>query len=220
MKYFMAKQLKVTLPPILAFSRKLEVSDALMTSGLWSDIGKSQLWKPIKLHEKRNRATHSQYNAKVDDRRKPNLSWGDDAVLPHDADTLRIQFSLKIMGQLATPTACNDQKFEEKLKKAINAYNNEYKFRVLAFRYATNIANGRYLWRNKLEAETVQIHVKYKDDIWSFDALNPTLRGFDHSSCDGGLSSLTEVIKNGLIGESFEYIRLVPEPVHAFNTAL
>ena len=124
------------------------------------------------------------------------------------------------MGQLATPTACNDQKFEEKLKKAINAYNNEYKFRVLAFRYATNIANGRYLWRNKLEAETVQIHVKYKDDIWSFDALNPTLRGFDHSSCDGGLSSLTEVIKNGLIGESFEYIRLVPEPVHAFNTAL
>jgi CRISPR-associated protein Csy3 len=51
----------LTLPSVLAFSRKLEASDALMTSGLWTNIDQSEAWQPIALHEKRNRATHSQY---------------------------------------------------------------------------------------------------------------------------------------------------------------
>ena len=58
----------LTLPSVLAFSRKLEVSDALMASGVWSDIDKSEQWQPIALHEKRNRATHSQFGAKDDDK--------------------------------------------------------------------------------------------------------------------------------------------------------
>ena len=37
----------LTLPSVLAFSRKLEVSDALMTSGLWADIDKTEQWQPI-----------------------------------------------------------------------------------------------------------------------------------------------------------------------------
>lgn len=107
----------LTLPSVLAFSRKLEVSDGLMTSGLWSDIGKIDKWQPIVLHEKRNRATKSQYGVKDEEKSEPNLSWGDDAVLPHDADTLRVKFTLKILGQLEEPTACNTPLFEQRIKK-------------------------------------------------------------------------------------------------------
>ena len=112
------------LPSVLAFSRKLEVSDALMASGLWSDIDKPDTWQPIALHEKRNRATHSQFGG-VADAKKPNLSWGDDATLPHDADTLRISFTLKTLGQLEDPTACNEPEFEEKVNQVVKAYRNE-----------------------------------------------------------------------------------------------
>lgn len=105
----------LTLPSVMAFSRKLEVSDALMASGLWSDIGQSDKWKSIRLHEKRNRATKSQFGAKDEEKKDPNLSWGDDASLPHDSDTLRIDFTLKILGQLEEPTACNSPYFEENL---------------------------------------------------------------------------------------------------------
>ena len=87
------KTTALTLPSVLAFSRKLEISDALLTSGLWTDIDKSDEWQPIALHEKRNRATKSQFGAKDEEKKEPNLSWGDDASLPHDADTLRVSFT-------------------------------------------------------------------------------------------------------------------------------
>ena len=67
----MAKKSPTEFPKVLAFSRKLEVSDALMTSGLWDNIDNPKQWKPITLHEKRNRATHSQYGAKEEEKSSP-----------------------------------------------------------------------------------------------------------------------------------------------------
>lgn len=194
------------IPSVLAFSRKLEVSDALMKSGLWANIGKPDPWNPITLHDKRNRATHSQYGAKEEEKSKPNLSWGDDAALPHDADTLRVSFSLKIMGQLDQPTACNDPVFEKKIVKAIGFYRDNHQFSKLAIRYANNIANGRFLWRNRCGAESIKIHVKYSDQLWKFDAYDYVL---DNFTSDGNkLAQLVEVIRNGLSGDSFEYIEV------------
>lgn len=170
-----AKQTKttaLTLPSVLAFSRKLEVSDALMASGLWSDIDQSDKWQPIKLHEKRNRATKSQFGAKDEEKKEPNLSWGDDASLPHDADTLRISFTIKILGQLEEPTACNSPEFEERVNQVIKTYRTDHQFIELATRYANNIANGRFLWRNRVGAEAVCINVKYGKETWVFNAYD------------------------------------------------
>ncbi len=208
-----AKQTKttaLTLPSVLAFSRKLEVSDALMTSGLWSDIDQSDKWQPIALHEKRNRATHSQYGAKDDDKSKPNLSWGDDAILPHNADTLCVSFSLKVLGQLEEPTACNAPEFEEKVNQVIKAYRNEHQFKELATRYANNIANGRFLWRNRVGAELVCIQVKHGKETWSFNAYDYSLNEFSLSSNDSNhsLAKLVAAIQNGLQGDGFEYLEI------------
>jgi len=204
----MAKKSSAKVPKVLAFSRKLEVSDALMTSGLWDNIEKPDQWKPITLHDKRNRATHSQYGAKDEDKRKPNLSWGDDAALPHDADTLRVNFSLKIMGQLDQPTACDTPDFEGKLVTAIGSYRKKHQFSELAARYANNIVNGRFLWRNRVGAASVEIHVKYVDQVWKFDAYDSDLNKFTSPSDGSDLDKLTTVIRNGLSGEKFEYLEV------------
>jgi CRISPR-associated protein Csy3 len=199
----------MAIPKVLAFSRKLEVSDALMTSGLWDNIGKPDKWKDIMLHDKRNRATHSQYGANEENKSKPNLSWGDDAALPHDADTLRISFSLKIMGQLEQPTACDTPNFEEKLVTAIVSYRDNHQFRELAERYANNIVNGRFLWRNRVGASDIEINVKHRERIWKFDAYEHSLDDFTSPVEGTDLAQLVQVIQNGLSGDSFEYIEVI-----------
>ncbi len=199
------------LPSVLAFSRKLEVSDALMASGLWSNIDQSNIWQPITLHEKRNRATHSQFGGAAD-AKKPNLSWGDDATLPHDADTLRISFTLKSLGQLEEPTACNSPEFEEKVNQVVKAYRNEHQFKELATRYANNIANGRFLWRNRVGAESVCIKVKHGSQTWEFDVYKERyqLNEFTPIPNDSNhhFAQLIAVIQNGLQGDGFEYLEV------------
>jgi len=204
----MAKKSSTEFPKVLAFSRKLEVSDALMTSGLWENRDKPDKWDSITLHDKRNRATHSQYRAKEEDKSKPNLSWGDDAALPHDADTLRVSFSLKIMGQLNQPTACDNPDFEKKLVTAIGSYRDNLQFNELAKRYAYNIANGRFLWRNRVGAASVEIHVKHGKEDWKFNAYDYALDNFTSPSDGTDLAEFAKVIQDGLSGDSFEYIEI------------
>ena len=199
----------LTLPSVLAFSRKLEVSDALMTSGLWADIDKTEQWQPISLHDKRNRATHSQYGAKDEDKSKPNLSWGDDATLPHDADTLRIKFTLRILGQLEEPTACNAPEFQEKVIHVVSGYRREHQFKELATRYANNIVNGRFLWRNRVGAESISIKVQHGKQTWLFDAYDYPLNEFSPSAdSNHSFDKLIAVIQNGLQGDGFEYLEI------------
>ena len=200
------------LPSILAFSRRLEVSDALMTSGVWGDIGekvdKEDGWTPIKLYPKRNRATHSYEGAPDADKVKPNLSWGDDAALPHDADTLRVKFSLKVMGNLKKPTACNDPKFEKELSESISKYENEYKFKELAIRYAHNIANGRFLWRNRVGAENWRVRVNHGVSVWTFNDYSEGSDSFKHPESYSDLDKLADVVQTGLRDDGFEYLEI------------
>ncbi|MBS0423278.1 MAG: type I-F CRISPR-associated protein Csy3 [Proteobacteria bacterium] len=203
------KTTALTLPSVLAFSRKLEVSDALMTSGLWTDIDKTEKWQPIELHEKRNRATHSQYGAKDEDKPKPNLSWGDVATLPHDADTLRIKFTLKILGSLEKPTACNSPAFEAKVIQIVEAYRNADQFKELATRYANNIVNGRFLWRNRVGAESISIQVKHRAQLWQFNAYDYKLDQFTSPDENNHpFAQLVSVIQKGLQGDGFEYLEI------------
>lgn len=203
------KTTALTLPSVLAFSRKLEVSDALMASGLWLDIDKIEKWQPIELHEKRNRATHSQYGAKDEDKPKPNLSWGDVATLPHDADTLRIKFTLKILGGLEKPTACNSPAFEAKVIQIVESYRNADQFKELATRYANNIVNGRFLWRNRVGAESINIRVKNREHNWEFNAYDYKLDQFTlPTDSNRNFAELVSVIQKGLQGDGFEYFEI------------
>jgi CRISPR-associated protein Csy3 len=205
---------------VLAFERKLANSDALMHAGNWQGREQSENWQPIDIQGKDVRGTISNRlkagiqsdPAKLDaEIQKPNLQRVDVAALPFDADTLRLSFSLRVLGNLEQPSACNDSDYQAALATVIKAYASEQGFKELATRYATNIANGRFFWRNRVGAETIEVkvkHIKNQEVIatWAFTASKYDLRGFAQSDPD--LTAMAEVIRQGLAGESFTFLQI------------
>lgn len=194
---------------VLAFERKLANSDALMFAGKWDDIN-GGVWQPIHIQEKAVRGTISNRlknaiasdPAKLDaEIQKANLQRVDVAALPMDADTLKVTFTLRVLGHLSTPSVCNDQEYQVALQNVIEGYISEHGFTELAARYAENLANGRFLWRNRVGAEAIKVHISSGEQRWTFDAQHYSLREFRQP--DGDLQALAQVIESGLRGDSF-----------------
>lgn len=200
---------------VLAFERKLDPSDALMHAGLWAarGDGATASWVPIGLREKSVRGTISnrlktkdQDPAKLDAAiENPNLQTVDVATLPAEADTVRVRFTLRVLGGAGTPSACNEAAYREKLLATVAGYKEAQGFGDLARRYAANLANGRFLWRNRVGAEQVEVQVAHLVDgaaarRWTFaDALGISLHGFEAAS--GDLAELGALIAEGLAGD-------------------
>jgi len=207
---------------VLAFERKLSNSDAIMHAGSWVNRASNSIahWKPIAIQSKDVRGTISNRlknaiasdPAKLDaEIQKANLQRVDVAALPFDADTLKVSFTLRVLGNLATPSACNDQEYQAALAAKINAYIGENKFIELAARYAENLANGRFLWRNRVGAEAIEVRICHIKDqqvqnTWVFDGQDFSLRSF--SDPTGDLAALAEVIRMGLAGDSFAFLQI------------
>lgn len=205
---------------VLAFERKLSNSDAVMYAGRWENRTDSAQWQPIAIQSKDVRGTISNRlknaiasdPAKLDaEIQKANLQRVDVAALPFDADTLRVSFTLRVLGNLALPSACNDPAYQAALAEKINAYIEEHQFIELAARYAENLANGRFLWRNRVGAEAVEVRVSHILDqqvknTWVFNGQDFSLRQFSDPA--GDLAALAEVIRQGLIGNSFAFLKI------------
>ncbi len=193
---------------VLAFERKLANSDAIMFAGNWQQPE----WTPIEIQEKAVRGTISNRlknaiasdPAKLDaEIQKPNLQRVDVAALPFDTDTLKVSFTLRVLGNLSQPSVCNDQDYQTELAKVIQGYIKEHGFKELAGRYAENLANGRFLWRNRVGADEIAITVKGREKTWQFNAGDYSLRKF--SQPNGDLAELAKEIEQGLAGESFAF---------------
>ncbi|TAM11312.1 MAG: type I-F CRISPR-associated protein Csy3 [Nevskiaceae bacterium] len=196
---------------VLAFERKLDPSDAVFHAGNWDDRNNTVQWQPVKLREKSVRGTISnrlktkdQDPAKLDAAiENPNLQTVDVAALPADTDTLRVTFTVRVLAGTGTPSACNNATYREKLMATVAGYVSDHGFNTLATRYASNLANGRFLWRNRMGAESVEVRVAQLENgsakhSWAFDAFALSLRDFDKGNAD--LSGLTNVIAGGLAG--------------------
>lgn len=196
---------KLTTPSVLAFESKLASSDALMFAGKWDSRLQATSWQPINVIEKSVRGTisnrvkgakASNIDAEIE---KANLQTVDNAALHFDADTLKITFTLRVLGDLSTPSTCNSPEYQAALAALITDYVKEFGFKSIAHRYATNCANGRFLWRNRVGAEEVEVHVSHEDKRWVFDASAFSLKNFDHTNPQ--VTELADVIEQGLMGE-------------------
>lgn len=208
----MAKQ-KNSIPSVLSFERKLVPSDGFFYGTVW-DRRQTDEAEPLVIVEKSVRGTIShrveKKNSedslkKISDPENANLQIVDHCALAIDQDTLKVVFTLKVLGNLYHPSACNNIEFRKTYEKAVKEYIHRTGFTELAKRYATNIANGRFLWRNRVGAESVEIHVKvlkdkkYDQKSWIFDALSIPLSDFDYPH--SAVSELAEGIASVLCSQ-------------------
>ena len=219
----MAEQTELKTASVLAFERKLDPSDALFRAGNWEDRDQAGSWPGISVREKSVRGTISnRLKAKDQDPAKldaaienPNLQTVDVAALPNDADTLMAHFTLKVLGNAGRPSACNNAAYEQKLQSLVQGYIDEHGFGTLARRYAQNLANGRFLWRNRMGSEEVEVRVSRLEqgepvESWTFSALDISMRDFNaEGEAASDMEALAETIRQGLSGERFVLLDVV-----------
>ena len=206
---------KENIASVLAFEKKLVPSDGRMYGTTWDK--RNEQSTPLALIEKSVRGTISnrpnkkdkaafekdpaKLDAKVE---SPNLQTVDVSALGTEQDTLKLHFTLKVLGGVEHPSACNNAAFNQSYKAAAKDYISRKGFRELAKRYAMNIANARFLWRNRVGSENIEVQVralnKGSEQVWVFDATKFSTRNFD--SDDNQMKTLADRIATALSSEN------------------
>lgn len=195
---------------VLAFEKKLVPSDGYMYGCQWEDRTKAS---PLQLKEKSVRGTISNrlkpalqkdpaaLNNEVE---KPNLQTVDACSLGPEQDTLKLHFTLKVLGGLKQPSACNNAAFKQTYQQAVADYLETQGMRELAKRYALNLANARFLWRNRLGAENILVEVKAlnkgTEQSWEFDALGLNPRDMNTVTAD--VDALADLVASALSSDN------------------
>lgn len=207
---------------VLAFERNLDISDAFFSQVNSADKGAKAI--PVKISEKSVRGTISNRlknnitkdPAKLDaEIEKANLQKVDSAALSEDCDTLVAKWSCKVLPFTGKPNVCNDQGYQKALLDTVQSYLDENGTAELAKRYAINIANARWLWRNRVGAEEIMVTVKCNDETLEFTATKINLHSFDTESPE--LTKLAKHIESGLNGDVFVILYIEAKAVMGYG---
>ncbi len=193
---------------VLAFEKKLVPSDGLLYGTTWENRHTEST--PLKLQEKSVRGTISnrlkkseegKIDAKIE---SANLQTVDSCALSPAQDTLRLNFTLKILSGVENPSACNHEGFNQTYTQAVKEYINEHGFTELANRYAANLACGRFFWRNRVGSEALEIKIdvinKDNQGSWTFSDQDSDNQNFTQLSDE--IKQLGNLIAKTLAGEN------------------
>lgn len=200
---------------VLSFQRCLIVTDALFFN-VFADGSISPL--PVVRHgirgtqninKKSDKVVATVSNASRDE--VVNIQTTDSAKLDLNAEKLRVQFGVRFLdisrALFASAPAGKEAEDYNKLvafKMALANFISEgtegSALTELARRYARNLANGRFLWRNRAIAEHVSVRVRDRAELdVRFDALQVPLNTFD--SYSEAEKAVAERIAAGLRGQ-------------------
>jgi CRISPR-associated protein Csy3 len=196
------------LPGLLAFQRGHVVSDALMFSRMADGSEKPV---PVIRHGIRGTQNINEGAGNENPTRDiPNIQQTESAKVDVEAEALIVRFSLSMldMGDALHSCSAADkaegrnmrssvEDFIERAKQSDGLYN-------VALRYARNIANGRWLWRNRQLASSIDIAVTRRngDAVATFNALALPLNKFDSPTEQE--HALAKELANQMRGESVD----------------
>ncbi len=216
----MAKKLS-KLPGVLSFQRCLLVTDGLFYNAFGGGAQDTELWvvrHGIRGTQNINKASKKEQAASASAKREEvaNIQTTDTAKLDAKATGLRVRFNLRGIDIEKALFACapgQKDKMEE-----LNAFKDELKdfmarakksgaLDELACRYVRNIANGRFLWRNRTVASKVAVTVTLPDGTArTFDALRMELNRFEDFTPDE--KAVAQVLARGWQGDSDTELRV------------
>lgn len=200
------------LPGVLSFQRGTLVSDALF----YSLMPDGQV-KPLHITRHGIRGTQNINKLETNagstatsaKRENPaNIQTTDSAKLDPRAVALQVRFDIRFLPIDQLLFACAPSQ-EDKPEDIVTMRSNYASFierakggeglREVARRYARNIANGRFLWRNRTVARSITVSVQGSGLDASFDALSIDLNRFEAYSEDE--QRMAEVIRGGMCGD-------------------
>ena len=155
---------------MISFARSLQISEGVFTATHSQDEAHRQ---PIPVREKGVRGQSSEDNAK-----NPGLSNPQSvefAVVPEGCDIVELSFNLRVLPHVMKPHACGDAAVNTAYQRLAAHYAGLGGFTTLARLYVWNLANARFAWRNRFQADEMQVNVLFDDTVLSFDPLQLSL---------------------------------------------
>ena len=158
------------LPGVLAFQRAIVISDAVFENTDGSPL-------PVIRHG--IRGTQNQSNAKKE---VSNIQKTDSAKLSQDSSVLVARFSLRTLPLAKSLSAVNGesaQVFKTILEGFLRQVKESESLRDVSSRLVANICNGRWLWRNRVCAEKIDIKISVNNEVvMECSGLDYPLNGF------------------------------------------
>jgi CRISPR-associated protein Csy3 len=217
-------QVFTKLPSVMSLKRTIAMTDGIMSS-LFSD-GSTKL---VDVTRHGIRGTQNMVKDALSDEyaEVSNIQTTDTAKIDPNAAGLRVEFGIRFLPLVSSIDSCAPGKNET--PEMIKQYRDSLKgfaaraahsdgLKEVSLRYARNIANGRWLWRNRTMAETVAIKVSVGDKEFNFDALSIPLNTFSNYSQDE--RNLADVIANGLSGTSSSSLKVSADLDFGINGAV
>lgn len=171
------------LPGVMSLTRRINVTDAL-----FYNIMGDNSEKPLLVMRSGLRGTQNVNGDKKESREVNNIQMTDVAKTGVEATGLAVKLGLSFMPLASSINSLarsgSDEKdllinfkasFDGFIQRAIDEKN---ALLEIGCRYARNIANGRWLWRNRQFAHSVKIDIDANGKVYTFDALSMPMNDF------------------------------------------
>ncbi len=160
------------LPGVFAVQRGIILSD-----GVFYNAVDGQERSPVKVVRHGVLGTQ---NVAGKDKDVKNPQRTESAKTEADANGLIVKFSLSTIDLRHSVYACSEPEWKSAVLGFVERYEDSEELQELCRRYARNILNGRWLWRNRLLGQTITIQAtskKYQKTI-EVDALKIPFNSF------------------------------------------
>ena len=187
--------MSIKLPSVLSVQRGTIVTDGLMSSIVRDKQGKERL-ESIRVIRHGIRGINN--NPKNGD--AANIQRTESAKTSPHAIGLAVEFSLRTIAAEQLLFSCSDMQYRAALEAFVRRYfvRGVEEFEEVCRRYARNILNGRWLWRNRVLGEAV---IEAQSGAKTYTGQGSRTRDFaDYTADERGLAD--DVIATGFIGSA------------------
>jgi CRISPR-associated protein Csy3 len=187
--------MSVKLPSVLSFQRGTIVSDGVMSSIVQRGDG-SEVLSPVRVIRHGIRGVNN--NPKKDGG-VANIQRTESAKTSHDAIGLAVDFAFRTISSRDLLFACADPAYRAALTGFVDRYfvDDVPEFEEVCRRFARNILNGRWLWRNRVLGD---VSVSVTSGERTYTGIGSRLRDFEAYTEDEKRLA-EDVIKAGLKGD-------------------
>jgi CRISPR-associated protein Csy3 len=187
-------------PKNFAQARSINVSEGKMWQANWET--RNHDTPPLCIYDKAVLASKSydMSDKKVDtDALQPNPQRGQACALSIENDTLLLNFTIKAFPLAEQVHSCPDDNYQHYLNELFDYAKEKKLFYKLAQLYINNIANARFLWRNRRSASQIETIIWMNGEKITFNSKDFRLDTFVYD--DDNINKIALAMAKAFAGE-------------------